>query len=391
MLLAHLTLQWIEGEYAIKHDQSKTTSDNIWGQGGLLEDLWPFFWSASYVPHILSFLDPWYIIRRVKRKLAAKQAEKCKMIQAEAHKLFEGSSFDLAQKYANIIKSLWLTAFYTPVFPLGVPIMLSGLIVMYWNEKNILLRRAAHPPQLGARIGQIIIGAVEITPLIYSIGSLIFSFYATRFNVVVDFYIIQHALSIGLSAVYLILPRNSINRFIFRVVKRDEEDVPYDQGRLEFVSDYDIANPITHRKEINNFLNVIKEKRPERFKSFAVKQKAHDEQELDEADMIIANNDYLAPDGNDGNENDGDTSKKIFPSIKGFPNDSYIDQMDAQIDTDTLRTVNSLPQTRVVNQNIIESHGFDSMQLNSATKTPPISPNAQEQQSLLKFKDKNDN
>ena len=43
----------------------------------------------------------------------------------------------MASRYAGLIKTLWLTAFYLSVTPIGALISFFGMIIHYFNDKVI--------------------------------------------------------------------------------------------------------------------------------------------------------------------------------------------------------------------------------------------------------------
>jgi len=46
------------------------------------------------------------------------------------------------KRYADLMKTMWFTFFYTPAIPLGTFWSIIGLIVYYWADKyNIIKRR----------------------------------------------------------------------------------------------------------------------------------------------------------------------------------------------------------------------------------------------------------
>jgi hypothetical protein len=58
----------------------------------------------------------------------------------------------LADKYAQVTKTMMLTFFYAYLLPLGVVIGILGLVMQYWIEKIILLRRDRKPPPLSGQL-----------------------------------------------------------------------------------------------------------------------------------------------------------------------------------------------------------------------------------------------
>lgn len=51
--------------------------------------------------------------------------------QAELNQVFIGSTIDLHNKYAYILKTLWLTAIYSPLIPIVVGVSALGLLLFY--------------------------------------------------------------------------------------------------------------------------------------------------------------------------------------------------------------------------------------------------------------------
>ena len=49
--------------------------------------------------------------------------------------MFEGPPFDLALSYANVVRNVWLAAFFAPVFPFGPFFVTIGFIAYYWSKK----------------------------------------------------------------------------------------------------------------------------------------------------------------------------------------------------------------------------------------------------------------
>lgn len=48
---------------------------------------------------------------------------------------FEGGDIDLSNKYASLIKTVWLSGFYLPVTPIGSLISFFGVVVFYFVDK----------------------------------------------------------------------------------------------------------------------------------------------------------------------------------------------------------------------------------------------------------------
>jgi hypothetical protein len=55
--------------------------------------------------------------------------------------LFEGPPLDLAQRYANNMKSFMVALVYAPILPAGLILCSIGILFEYWIDKALLLRR----------------------------------------------------------------------------------------------------------------------------------------------------------------------------------------------------------------------------------------------------------
>ena len=57
------------------------------------------------------------------------------MNQKELNELYEYPPMNVSAKYSYIAKTILMSFFYIPIFPLGMPISLLGFIFGYWLEK----------------------------------------------------------------------------------------------------------------------------------------------------------------------------------------------------------------------------------------------------------------
>ena len=65
---------------------------------------------------------------------------------------FKGSPSDIAQRYANVLKTMFLTAFYAVALPWGIALGIVNLILTYWVDKWQLLRRRREPDMIGKEV-----------------------------------------------------------------------------------------------------------------------------------------------------------------------------------------------------------------------------------------------
>lgn len=84
--------------------------------------------------------------------------------QRRMNLLFQGTLFELAERYTNMTNLIFLTFFYSALFPIGFFLSSLALIIHYWTDKFCLLRNWARVPKLGPDIadcsGYFLMGSV---------------------------------------------------------------------------------------------------------------------------------------------------------------------------------------------------------------------------------------
>lgn len=59
---------------------------------------------------------------------------------------------NIAMKYSYLFKTILMTMFYLPIFPIGVPISLLGLILAYYLEKYNFTHNYKRPEMLNQKL-----------------------------------------------------------------------------------------------------------------------------------------------------------------------------------------------------------------------------------------------
>lgn len=108
---------------------------NIYGKGGLIENMYFVFIVHAFLTPLVTILDPSYFYKKWLQKKGA-DTEYCdKMTQRQAHRFFEGMDMDMADKYATLIRTILLASFYAPAIPFALIFSLMGLLLTYWTDK----------------------------------------------------------------------------------------------------------------------------------------------------------------------------------------------------------------------------------------------------------------
>lgn len=107
-------------------------------------------------------------------KMRIWKAEKAEFIsQIDANLVFENIPIDIAQRYANVSKTVLLTFCYAPLLPTAFFFSAAGLFFEYWVCKYLLLRRHNWPKKLSGELSAVMIEVLPWAVLLYSIMNYI--------------------------------------------------------------------------------------------------------------------------------------------------------------------------------------------------------------------------
>jgi hypothetical protein len=80
-----------------------------------------------------AILNPIYLSKLIARSRIQSRLDTTS--QDEVNKLFEGQNLFLFEKYAFMLRILWLSGFYGPLVPHVFVVAFLGLTLSYWTEK----------------------------------------------------------------------------------------------------------------------------------------------------------------------------------------------------------------------------------------------------------------
>jgi len=130
------------------------------------------------VTNLMNFFNPFWFIRLFKRNSVKKESKKDPnghSINWDYAKLiFEGSPCDMSQHYANIVKTMFLCAFYSSIIPIANLIGVFTLFLSYWVDKYQLLRRHKEPKMLGRKLMYEMMDFLDYLPLFFIAGNILF-------------------------------------------------------------------------------------------------------------------------------------------------------------------------------------------------------------------------
>jgi hypothetical protein len=210
--------------------------------GGLATDMTYILLSNAFLQPISYIFSPMYLLRLCKRRSARKNPY---CTQAEANMVYEGPPVDMAQRYANIMKTFIVTLAFAALIPLGILFSLFGVLFSYWVDKYLLLRRHARPSRLSGNLSEVMSLFVPWGVLIYAILSYIWMNALNPDDSAIAF--VWMLMVIG----YIFLPINTLQKCRKIDIEKFSDatyEKDYYEAAVAFVDDYDRENPITSEK-----------------------------------------------------------------------------------------------------------------------------------------------
>lgn len=90
--------------------------------------------------------------------------------------MYEGTNTDLAYRYVLLTKSALLAVLYSPIQPLGPLLSILMLILIYWTDKFIFIRRDSYPKPINELIAIPIITIILLLGPLYATSSILFNY-----------------------------------------------------------------------------------------------------------------------------------------------------------------------------------------------------------------------
>jgi putative effector of murein hydrolase LrgA (UPF0299 family) len=78
----------------------------------------------------------------------------------------------MALRYANVVKVMFFTAAVSPLLPIGLPLSLFGLLILYWVDKYLLLRRYVSKHYMDKQLANAMMNLLPSYTLIFSSSNL---------------------------------------------------------------------------------------------------------------------------------------------------------------------------------------------------------------------------
>ena len=174
--------------------------------------------------------------------------------QKELNDLYEYPDMDIASKYSFIYKTILMTMFYLPIFPLGVPISLLGLVLAYFLEKYNFTHSYKRPEMLNEKLGEFYLNFFIGILISYGYGDLFFTkgyFQKDSWPIV----------NIVVFTFLSIIPYTKPISYYFNSSKEFEvNSLPINDVYFSFCNDYQRQNPFTKKDGMYFYIHELKKR-----------------------------------------------------------------------------------------------------------------------------------
>ena len=177
------------------------------------------------------------------------------MTQKKLNKLYEYADIELAYKYSYISKTLLMTFFYLPLFPLGVIFSIGGFVFGFYLEKFNIGHIYKRPKMMNETICKFYANFFEVNFFMLALGNFIF----LKDKFIVDYW---SYVNLILFFILLIIPYGQYLNFNLIGVNQSQiVHKHYSEAYFkDFYNDYERMNPFTIKMGTINYLKRLKEK-----------------------------------------------------------------------------------------------------------------------------------
>ena len=206
----------------------------------------------SFITLVMWTINFKFVYKKFKQCLI-EQKEKINYNQKELNELYELQSMNITAKYSYLAKTLLLSFYFAPIFPLGFGISFIGFIFGYWLEKYNFSKKYKKPEKLGKLIAEYYVIYFFFIFFVFSAGSSYFisSNEDTWIRIIINIY-----------AFLIFIPfQQCFKKDFFKFKESEIHKKTYDEMYLDFITDYERANPMTRIEGEMRYLDKLEEKK----------------------------------------------------------------------------------------------------------------------------------
>ena len=221
----------------------------------LVNDMFVLFLVNAVVAPLLWTFNIMYIFHRIKIYFLEKRKDPDEnhfMTQRELNKLYELPDMKIAYKFSYIGKTLALTVFYLPIFPMGFIISCFGLFFGYILELFNFTHLYKRPEMLDEIIAKVFADNFIIIIFIGAIGDYFFFHEIFPDNK-------MSLANIIIFGILIIIPYSKfINCNFVGIDKSEYHNFPLSDVYFTFYNDYQRQNPFTKKVGMIKYLTELK-------------------------------------------------------------------------------------------------------------------------------------
>ena len=235
----------------IRHEHNLNNHDNKI----LITNMLVLFLTNAFIHPVVWTINISLIIKKIRIYFIERRKVPNAMhfkTQKELNDIYELPSMEIASKYSYISMTILMTMFYLPIFPLGVPITMLGLVLAYFLEKYNFTHGYKRPEMLNEKLGEFYFDFFIIIMISYSIGDYVFTkgFFEKETWPIINivFFSILSIIPYTKPIVYYF---NSSK--IFKV-----NSIPINEVYFSFYNDYQRQNPFTKKDGLYFYIKELK-------------------------------------------------------------------------------------------------------------------------------------
>lgn len=162
---------FLVNSYTIQTDRFDPTDVNThhWftEDYGISTDLYSLLLIDAFVTPVILVFSPMYLFKLWTRSKIRK-GQKI-VTQHEANEIWTNPEIDLSQRSARYVKTMLVVLVFAPIFPLGFPMGLLSVLIQYWADKILLLRRYSRSKTFGKGLTLSVLQWFPVAVLCYTV------------------------------------------------------------------------------------------------------------------------------------------------------------------------------------------------------------------------------
>ena len=218
----------------------------------LVSNMFTMFCVNSIVSPLMWTFNVGFYLKKLRIWKIEKKKNTQDISQKNLNELYEYIDIDLAYKYSYLSKTLLMTFFYFPLFPLGLVISMFGFILGFYLEKFNIGHRYKRPRMMNETICKFYTYNFKINFFMLALGDYIF----LRDKYRKDYW---QYINLSVFGFLIILPFGRyLNLNFLGINQSNIINKSYNDVYISFFIDYERMNPLTKKIGRINYLRRLK-------------------------------------------------------------------------------------------------------------------------------------